>query len=74
MLQIVKEKIKNNPKKVTMSSMTAIAALVLLLLNIFEKAEPIVARLLESTPALEENYSVEKYMPKDYLTKEASKK
>ncbi len=61
-------------KKITITGMTAIAALLLLLLNIFEKAEPIVARLLESTPALEENYNVEKYMPKDYLTKEASKK
>ena len=69
----MKEIIKNNPKKVTIGGMTAVAALVLLLLNIFEKAEPIVARLLESTPASEENYSVDKYMPKDYETKEARK-
>ena len=69
----MKEAIKNK-KTITITGATAIAALVLLLLNIFEKAEPIVARLLESTPALEENYNVEKYMPKDYLTKKASKK
>ena len=50
----MKEVIKNNPKKITIGGMTAIAALVLLLLNIFEKAEPTVARLLESSPALEE--------------------
>ena len=67
-------KIKEHPKKVTIGGMTAIAALVLLLLNIFEKAEPIVARLLESSPASEENYSVEKYVLTDYETQPASKK
>ncbi len=70
----MKEVIKNNKKTTIVGSITTIAVLVLLLLNIFEKAEPIVARLLKSKPALEENYNVEKYMPKDYLTKEASKK
>ncbi|MFA9409465.1 MAG: hypothetical protein ACERKJ_11635 [Candidatus Dadabacteria bacterium] len=54
--------------------MTAIAALVLLLLNIFEKAEPIVARLLKSEPATEENYSIERYQDKGYETQSASKK
>ncbi len=73
MLQIAKEKIKSNPKKVTITSMTTIAVLVLLLLNIFEKAEPIVARLLKSKPALEENYNLERYM-NDFETKPAEKK
>ena len=60
--------------KTTIGTATAIAALVLLLLNIFEKAEPIVARLLKSEPATEENYSVDRYAPKDYETKSANKK
>ncbi len=69
----MKEAIKNNKGKVTVGSITTIAVLVLLLLNIFEKAEPIVARLLKSKPALEEHYNVERYM-NDFETKPASKK
>ena len=68
----MKKIIKNN-KKVTIGGLTAVAALVLLLLNIFEKAEPIVARLLESKPALEENYNLERHM-NDFETKPAEKK
>ena len=69
----MREIIKNNKKTTVVGSITTIAVLVLLLLNIFEKAEPIVARLLESKPALEENYNVERYM-NDFETKPAEKK
>ena len=69
----MKEVIKNNKKTTIVGSITTIAVLVLLLLNIFEKAEPIVARLLKSKPALEENYNVERYM-NDFETKPAEKK
>ena len=69
----MKEVIKKNKGKITITGATAIAALVLLLLNIFEKAEPIVARLLESKPALEENYNLERHM-NDFETKPAEKK
>ena len=68
----MKEVIKKH-KTITITGATAIAALVLLLLNIFEKAEPIVARLLESKPALEENYNLERHM-NDFETKPAEKK
>ncbi len=71
----MKKIIKDNPKKTVVGSITTIAVLVLLLLNIFEKAEPIVARLLESKPASVENYSIDAHVPNsEYETKEASKK
>ena len=69
----MKKIIKDNPKTTVVGSITTIAILVLLLLNIFEKAEPIVARLLESKPALEENYNLERHM-NDFETKPAEKK
>ena len=58
-------------KKITIGGITAVAALVLLLLNIYEKTESLIAK---ATPSSKDNYSVEKYMPKDYETREASKK
>ncbi len=56
-------------KKITLTGVTGVAALVYLLLNIAEKAERFIAKA--SSP---ENYNVEKYIPKDYITKEAIKK
>lgn len=65
------EKIKENKGKITIGGMTAVAALVLLLLNIYEKTESLLAK---ATPSSDKNYNVEKYMPSDYETREASKK
>ncbi len=44
-------KIKENKGKITITGMTAVAALVLLLLNIYEKAEAIISRKASRDPA-----------------------
>ena len=68
----MKEVIKENKGKITMGGMTAVAALVLLLLNIYEKTEAILER---ATPSSEMNISDAKFSDKsDYFQQPASKK
>ncbi len=45
------KKIKKNKKTITITGATAIAALVLLLLNIYEKADAIISRKASRNPA-----------------------
>ena len=56
----MKEVIKKHKGKITMGTMTAIAALVLLLLNIYEKAEAIIARATPSSDKIvyQHNYNM----------------
>ena len=73
----MKAVIKKHKGKITMGTMTAIAALVLLLLNIYEKAEAIIARATPSSDKIvyQHNYNMDNGFSQSYSgERKASKK